>query len=154
MSLSTQSLRHTLAIAATAILMLQGGLAQAQSMVSVDTNTLNMREGPTTSSQVLWKLSRGYPLEVVQRQGNWLKVRDFEGDDGWVSRSLTASKPHHVVKSKVANLRSGPGTGYRIKGRLEYGETVRTLGKKGSWVKVRHQEHGQGWVARRLLWGW
>ncbi|MFP5467028.1 MAG: SH3 domain-containing protein [Gammaproteobacteria bacterium] len=154
MSETTQTIRHALAIAATSLLMLQGGLAQAQTMVSVNTGTLNMREAPGTGSPVMWKLSRGYPLKVVQRKGSWFKVRDFEGDDGWVARSLTSRTPHHVVKSKVANLRAGPGTGYRIKGKLEYGETVRTVSKQGQWVKVRHQELGQGWVARRLLWGW
>lgn len=148
------SLRQSLAIAATSILLLQAGVSHAQSMVSVNTNTLNMREAPSTGSPVMWKLSRGYPLQVVERKGNWLKVRDFEGDDGWVSRSLTARKPYHVVKSKVANLRSGPGTGYRVKGKLEYGETVRTISKQGSWVKVKHDSLGQGWVAKRLLWGW
>lgn len=154
MSETTQTIRQTLAIAATSLLMLQGGLAQAQTMVSVNTGTLNMREAPDTGSPVMWQLSRGYPLKVVQRKGNWFKVRDFEGDDGWVARSLTSRTPHHVVKSKVANLRAGPGTGYRIKGKLEYGETVRTVSNQGQWVKVRHQELGQGWVARRLLWGW
>ncbi len=154
MSESTQTIRHALAIAASSILMLHSGLAQAQTMVSVNASTLNMREGPGTRHPVLWSLSRGYPLSVVSRQGNWLKVKDFEGDSGWVARSLTSSTPHHVVKVPTANLRSGPGTRYRIKGRLEYGEVMRTLQKQGQWVKVRHESLGQGWVARRLVWGW
>lgn len=147
-------LRQCFSAATASLLVLLSTQATAQTMVSVKAGTLNMREAPGTNSPALWKLSRGYPLKVVQRQGQWIKVRDFEGDDGWVARSLTSTTPYHVVKSPVANLRTGPGTGHRIKGRLEYGETVRTVAKQGPWVKVKHQELGQGWVAKRLLWGW
>lgn len=127
--------------------------AHAQTMVSVQGSTLNMREGPGTHTAVLWELKRGYPLQITGRKGSWVQVRDFEGDTGWVARSLTGKTPHHVVKSKVANLRSGPGTQHRIVGRLEYGELLRTREKRADWVRVERSEGVSGWVAKRLLWG-
>jgi uncharacterized protein YgiM (DUF1202 family) len=80
-------------------------------------------------------------------------VRDFEGDTGWVARSLTGNTPHHVVKSRVANLRSGPGTQHRIVGKLAYGELLRTREKRAGWVRVERSEGVSGWIAKRLLWG-
>ena len=127
--------------------------AQAQDMVSIQGSTVNMRETPSTRSAVLWELRRGYPLQVTQRKGNWLAVKDFEGDTGWVARSLTGRTPHHVVRSKVANVRSGPGTQHRIVGRAEYGELMRTREKKDGWVRVEREQGVSGWIARRLLWG-
>ncbi|MFN7123454.1 MAG: SH3 domain-containing protein [Hydrogenophaga sp.] len=127
--------------------------AHAQRMVSVQGSTLNMREGPGTNTAVLWELKRGYPLQITERKGSWLRVRDFEGDTGWVARSLTGNTPHHVVKSPVANLRSGPGTQHRIVGRLEYGELLRTREKRADWVRVERSEGVSGWIAKRLLWG-
>ncbi|AOF87380.1 bacterial SH3 domain protein [Hydrogenophaga sp. RAC07] len=127
--------------------------ANAQSMVSVKGSTLNMREGPGTHTAVLWELKRGYPLQITGRKGSWVRVRDFEGDTGWVARSLTGNTPHHVVKSKVANLRAGPGTQHRIVGRLEYGELLRTREKRADWVRVERSEGVSGWIAKRLLWG-
>ena len=127
--------------------------ASAQSMVSVKGSTLNMREGPGTNTAVLWELKRGYPLQITGRKGSWLRVRDFEGDTGWVARSLTGNAPHHVVKSQVANLRSGPGKQHRIVGRIEYGELLRTREKRNDWVRVERSEGVSGWIARRLLWG-
>lgn len=153
-SLSTTSRRIAATAAIALPLLLGAGSALAQSMVSVKGQTLNMREGPSTRHPVLWSLSRGYPLQVVKRQGNWLQVKDFEGDGGWVARSLTSGTPHHVVKVTKANLRSGPGTRHRLVGTMEYGETLRTLQKQGEWVKVRHEALGQGWVSRKLVWGW
>ena len=62
--------------------------ALAQSMVSVKGSTVNMRSGPGTHTVVLWALDQGYPLQVIQRKDGWLQVKDFEGDTGWVARSL------------------------------------------------------------------
>jgi len=128
--------------------------AMAQSMVSVRGNTLNMRSGPGTNHEVLWELKKGYPLEVVRRQSSWLQVKDFEGDTGWVSASLTSSTPHHIVKSPTANVRSGPGTQHRIVGKANYGDVVRTREKRGTWVRVERAGAPNGWIAKSLLWGW
>ncbi len=128
--------------------------AMAQSMVSVKGNTLNMRSGPGTNTQILWELKKGYPLEVVKRQNKWLQVRDFEGDSGWVFSSLTSSSPHHIVKRPTANVRSGPGTQHRIVGKAVYGEVVRTRENRGRWVRVERAGAPNGWIAKSLLWGW
>jgi SH3-like domain-containing protein len=128
--------------------------AQAREMASVARDEINMRSGPGTGHEIVWQLSRGYPLQVLGRKGGWLRVRDFENDEGWVYRSLTGKRQHHVVKSKIVNIRSAPSTRSRIVGKAEYGEVLRTLEKRQDWVKVRNGGGLVGWVARRLLWGW
>jgi uncharacterized protein YgiM (DUF1202 family) len=128
--------------------------AIAQNMTSVKASTLNMRSGPGTHTEVLWELNRGYPLQILKRQAQWLQVKDFEGDIGWVARSLTGNVPHHVVKRPTANVRSGPGIQHRIIGKAEYGELMRTLEKRGRWVRVHREGKRSGWVARSSLWGW
>jgi uncharacterized protein YgiM (DUF1202 family) len=131
------------------------GIAASSSaqMVSVEGNTVNMRTAPSLSSEVLWQLGAGYPLKVLERKGRWVHVVDFENDRGWVSRRFVGTTPHLVVKSAVANLRSGPGTGYRVVRRAEYGEVFRVLASRKSWVRVQGHDETKGWIARRLLWG-
>ena len=128
--------------------------AQAREMVSVDRPEINMRTGPGTGNESLWLLSRGYPLQVLGRRGQWLQVKDFENDKGWVYRPLTDRTPHYVVKSKVVNIRKGPSTKTGIVGKANYGDVLRTLAHKGDWAKIRDADGLVGWVARRLLWGW
>jgi SH3-like domain-containing protein len=127
---------------------------QAREMVSVARPEINMRSGPGTGHEVVWLLSRGYPLQVLGRKGEWLRVRDFENDQGWIHRSLAGRTPHFVVKTKVVNIRSAPDTGSRIVGRAEYGDVLRTLARRGDWARIRHENGTVGWAARRLLWGW
>ena len=127
---------------------------QAQSMVSVKGSTVNMRTQPTTRSDIMWELKRGYPLRVVQRKGKWLQVTDFEGDRGWVARSLIGAVPHFVVKSKTANMRKGPGTSHPIVGKAEYGDLLRTKAKRSGWAQVENASGTSGWISQKLLWGW
>lgn len=137
------------------LLALAGG-TRAAGMVSIGVGKANMRDGPGTRHEILYELGRHYPLKVLARKGSWLKVRDFEGDLGWVNRTLTRRTPTLIVKNEHANVRSGPGTRYRRVARLDYGEVMQRLGRQGNWVKVRLPDRGKqtGWVARSLLWGW
>jgi len=129
--------------------------ASAQELVSVRSATVNLRGGPGLDQEILWKLSQGYPLQVLDKKGDWLQVQDFEGDKGWIARSVTATAPHHVVKVKVANLRKGPGTKYPVVTTASYGDVLRTVRRQGDWVVVQHPKgKGQAWVASSLVWGW
>lgn len=136
------------------LLLLAAPQVGAQQMVSVAREEVNLRSGPGTQHPADWILSQGYPLKVVGQRGSWLEVRDFENDKGWIYRPLTSSTPYHVVKVKVANLRSQPTLRGRIIAKLVYGDALRTLERKSGWVKVQREGGLRGWVARRLLWGW
>lgn len=140
---------------ATAILLvlLTGSTAGAK-MVSIDREEVNLRAGPSTKYKVKWELGKGFPLMVIGSKGSWYKVRDFENDEGWVYAPLTSRKAYLVVKKKVVNVRSGPGTKYPIVAQAKYGVVFRTVKRGKGWVMVEHESGVSGWVARKLLWGW
>lgn len=127
-------------------------------MVSVVGDNVNLRSGPGTNYKVKWKYGDGFPLRVLQEKGSWMKVEDFEGDTGWLARKLTSPTGHMVVKvfkneNKKVNIRSGPGTKYRIVGKAYYGVVFKTVKQQGGWAKVRHDSGLEGWIKRTLLWG-
>lgn len=127
----------------------------AQELVSVRNPSVNLRAGPGTESNVQWKLTQGYPLQVLESRGNWLRVRDFEGDEGWVARSVTSDARHHVVKASVLNLRAGPGTQHPVVAKAAYGDVLRTARRQGDWVQLQDPKGGGTvWAASELLWGW
>lgn len=137
-----------------AFLLLAASQVVAQQMVSVSRSESNLRSGPGTQHRLEWILGRGYPLKVIGSQGKWLNVVDFENDRGWIHRSLTSSTAYHIVKVKIANMRSQPTTSSRIIAKLAYGDVLRTLTHKSGWVRVQREGGLKGWVAQRLLWGW
>lgn len=158
MSFAPSRLARTLFTAAAALALaaplLAPATAGAREFVSIKSNAVNVRAQPTTRSDTRWELGRGYPLQVEQRRGQWLKVRDFEESLGWVFAPLTSKTPHRVVTAPSARLRAGPGTQHKIVGTLQQHEVVRSLGQSGAWAKVQRDGGQKGWVARRLTWGW
>ncbi|HIJ78430.1 MAG: SH3 domain-containing protein [Desulfobulbaceae bacterium] len=128
-------------------------VAQAE-MVSVTLPKVNMRSGPGEKYPILWELGKGFPLKVEERKGNWLKVSDFENDVGWIYKKLVAKKAHLIVKKERINIRSGPGSNYKIVGKAKYGVVLRTIKNGKGWVQIKHENGLTGWVKRSLLWGW
>ncbi len=129
-------------------------LGHAQELVSVRSATVNLRSAPGMQANVLWQINRGYPLQVLGREGTWLKVQDFEGDEGWVAQSVTATTPHHVVKVKAANLRAGPGAEHPVVEKAVYGQVLRTALRQAEWVQVLRTNGQTAWVSSDLVWGW
>lgn len=123
----------------------------AAEYVSVVKDDVNLRSGPTTQSQVLYKLPAGYPLKVLARKGKWLKVIDFENEKGWIYSTLVNSTPHVIVKVRECNARKGPGTNYEKVGTLAREVILKKIGRKGDWIKVSHPQL-TGWVYSKLVW--
>ena len=138
----------------SALLLFAPTTATAREMVSVKGTLVNMRSGPGTGYRVTWQLEKGYPLQVLAKKGSWLKVRDFENDRGWISRSVIGRTPNYIVKVPVANIRKGPGTRHAIVAKAVRYDLLRTRERRGDWVRVQSVDGPQGWVARKLLWGW
>lgn len=154
MSFALPRLSHALLCAVLGAAVVLPAAAKGSNFVSISGNSVNVRTQPTTRSDTAWELSKGYPLQVEQRRGQWLKVRDFEDSLGWVFAPLTAKTPHRVITAPTANLRAGPGRRHRVIGKLEQHEVVRTVGKQGEWAHVAREGGQRGWVAKRLTWGW
>lgn len=127
-------------------------------MLSVNADTVNLRSGPGTNFKVMWEYGQGFPLQVIKKRGDWVEVSDFENDKGWIYKPLLSSKGHMIVKifknkNKKINIRSGPGTNYRIVGKAFYGVVFETLEQRNGWAKVKHETGLVGWIKRTLLWG-
>ena len=74
----------------------------------------NIRSGPGTKYDIFYQAEKYYPVLLIDRSGNWCKIKDFEGDIGWVHKSLVSKIPSIITTSKKCNIRSGPGTNYDI----------------------------------------
>ena len=138
----------------TIVSLLCGAGPALAEMVSIARPSVHMRSGPGTNSPVRFELAAGFPLQVLGRKGGWLRVRDFEGDVGWVSAALVSRAPRMIVKAKRVNLRRGPGTRFAVVGHADYASILATRARSGNWVEVRARDGRIGWVRRDLVWGW
>ena len=127
-------------------------------MLSVKGDKVHLRSGPGTDYGIQWEYSSGFPVEVIERKGDWLKIKDFENDTGWMHKSLLINRPQTIVKAnrnknQKINIRNGPGSGNKIVGKAYYGVVFRILRHQTGWVEVQHESGLKGWVSSNLLWG-
>lgn len=134
-------------------IMLWAGVVSAKRL-SVSADRANIRSGPGTKHEILWSAGKYYPVDTIKRHGNWYQIRDFEGDQGWIYRSLLKKVPAVIVKANIANVRGGPGTNFRVLFRAERGVSFKLLHAKGKWFKVRHADGEVGWIHKSLVWGY
>ncbi len=128
-------------------------LTFAAEYVSVKKDNVNIRTGPGTKNPVSMELFSGYPLKVLKRQGEWIKIADFENDSGWIHNSLVTKGDTVIINAKKSvNMRSGPSTKSSIVADIERGVVLTRISRKGKWTQVRHSGGAVGWVYSPLIW--
>ncbi|MFZ7127053.1 MAG: SH3 domain-containing protein [Desulfobacterales bacterium] len=121
--------------------------------LSIAVSKANVRSGPGTQNyEVLWEVERYHPLEVVQRSGDWILFKDFEGDQGWMHSQLVGKEPSVITKRDDCNIRSGPGIDNEIVFRAEKGVPFKVLEQKGDWIHLQSADGDKGWIHKDLVW--
>jgi len=86
-------------------------LSEAQTWESLP-QTAEIRLGPGFHTPILHLIQRGTRLQVVGRNGDWLKLQLRNGSTGWIYHSLAQPEREHVRKPltavKESKVISGP----------------------------------------------
>lgn len=127
------------------------GMAAAERM-SVSADIANIRSGPDTADAVIWKVEKYHPLNILQKNGDWYLFEDFEGDRGWIHKTLLTGEKTVVVKNDNCNVRTGPGTDHDIRFTVDKGVPFKVIEEKGKWLHIRHADGDDGWIHEALVW--
>jgi SH3-like domain-containing protein len=120
--------------------------------LAVKAKIANVRYGPGINYEILWQVEKYHPIKVIGRKGRWYRFKDFEGDTGWISKRLVKKISAVITKKGKCNIRSGPGTKYRILFVAEKGIPFRVIKRKGNWIRIQHADGDKGWIYRSLVW--
>jgi SH3-like domain-containing protein len=123
---------------------------------SLKKTEINVRSGPGSQYPILWIYQRpGYPVQVLTRYDNYYRVRDVEGEEGWVYVGMVSRKQTALVGGKVAlNLLKKPTPDTVVLARLAPGVMVEIekcqTPAEGGFCEVR-AAGWTGWVGKRGL---
>jgi SH3-like domain-containing protein len=67
---------------------IHGSLLGKMATVITRSDMVNIRSGPGTQNDIVFKAERGVPFQVVKRQGDWIHIRSGAGDEGWIHKNL------------------------------------------------------------------
>jgi SH3-like domain-containing protein len=144
--------KHGLGLWLIIVLILLGSGLAAVERLAVSVPIANIRSGPGTKYDVLWQIQKYHPLLILKTTGSWYYFRDFEGDQGWIHQSLVDKTPSIITKNEKNNIRSGPGTTFKIRFTVEKGVPFKMIGRKGDWIHIQHADGDQGWIHQSLVW--
>lgn len=122
--------------------------------VSLGSERINARTGPGGQYPIDWVfVRRGLPVEITQEFELWRKVRDMEGAEGWVHKSLLSGRRTALIRGpQTRELRRDPDERTPAVARLEPGVITRLLKCRGTWCQVSAADR-KGWIAKTQLWG-
>ena len=119
---------------------------------SLRKNEANVRRGPGTQYPIVWVYKRyGWPVEILAEYQSWYKIRDVEGEEGWIYRSLLSSRRTAIVSQgePITMFKKQEGRGPIYK--FEAGVIVELI-KCGTFQCNVSYNSKKGWVMKdRLL---
>ena len=156
--------RGTVGVLALVVLLaLDGQPADAQAgrstglplprFVSLAVDRVNVRFGPGKQYPINWVFARkGMPVEIIEEFDTWRKIRDYEGEEGWIHSSLLSSKRTVMITGDVRDLRRTPGPDARVVLRAEPGVIGQLFDCEENWCRIEI-EGRRGWLQRSEFWG-
>jgi len=134
-----------------------GSGLQVPRFVSLKSDRVNVRGGPTKDHDVAWVFTRsGLPVEITAEFENWRRIRDGEGAEGWVYHSLLSGRRTAVIvpkaKDDLVSLCEQPEQTCVTLAKLQAGVLAFVKRCTGSWCRISG-EGFDGWIAQERLWG-
>jgi len=132
--------------------------------VSLKTDRVNLREGPSKDHRTAWVFQRaGLPVEIVAEYETWRRIRDAEGTEGWVLHSLLSGRRTALVmpwaKGEVPPIPLLDEADERsaVVARLQPGVIANVKQCSGTWCRVAIVMEGardlDGFIRQDRLWG-
>ena len=125
--------------------------------VSLKSDKVRVRRGPSEQYNIEWVYrARGLPVEIVAEFEHWRRIRDADGEEGWIMNSLLSGWRTAMVApwSKGADfvLREEPGSDAAAVARVKGGVIGRVVSCDGRWCRLRIGDY-EGWIEQPVLWG-
>ncbi|HUR43820.1 MAG TPA: SH3 domain-containing protein [Aestuariivirga sp.] len=125
--------------------------------VSLKAEKVNVRRGPSSDHAVAWVFQRkGMPVEIVAEFENWRRIRDSDGEEGWILQNMLTGKRTAVVapwrKGETLALYGEATQGSALVARVSAGVVSDVSSCTGEWCAINAGGYS-GWIEQTMLWG-
>jgi SH3-like domain-containing protein len=120
---------------------------------SISEPEARMRVGPNLDYPSNWIYRRrDLPVKVVQVLGNWRKIEDSAGAQGWMHVRLLSDTPTAIVTGGVTEMRGKPSDDAKLLYRVEPGVVGRISDCGSGWCALDVGGR-KGFIRASSLWG-
>ncbi len=125
-------------------------------MVSLRSDLINGRSGPDTKYPIEWIYKqKGMPVEIINEFGLWRQIKDWEGSECWVHKSmLTGRRFVKVTNLGENNIYNSDDYGSKVIAKVEDGVVgeVKECKKGNNFCLIKFGTI-EGWVPKNILFG-
>ena len=117
--------------------------------VSLKAEKVNVRRGPSSDHAVAWVFKRkSLPVEIVAEFENWRRIRDSDGEEGWILQNMLSGRRTALVApwrhEQTIPLYAGVGS-ETLTARMSAGVVSEVRSCTGEWCLIA----AGGYEARR-----
>lgn len=121
---------------------------------SVGATAAILYDAPSFKATRVYVIGKHYPLEIISRVGEWVKVRDAGGDLSWIAANALSDKRTVMVTAAIADVREAAQDSAVVIFRAEKNVVLDLLEPPTStWIKVRHRDGQVGYARLEQIWG-
>jgi len=122
--------------------------------VTIASDKAYVRTGPERKYPVKWVYQyKGLPVEIILEFDHWRKIRDKDGDEGWMHQSLLSGRRGAIINAyEAVTMRRKPESDARAVAKLRPGVVVSLKECAPSHCFIKANGF-KGWVDRTDLWG-
>lgn len=126
--------------------------------VSLKSGRINVRRGPGDDYPIEWVFEKkGLPVEITAESDRWRRIRDREGDIGWVWHSMLDGRRTAIVENRMGDgrplaLHVEPTAASAVVAYAEPGVIAQLASCKAGWCELKASGY-EGWIERTSLWG-
>lgn len=120
---------------------------------SINADKARMRTGPGKNYPASWLYQRrDLPIKVIDIYGEWRKIEDPDGTQGWMQVNLLSDARTAMVVGTIVEMRAAPRFNARINWRAAPGVVGRISRCSGGWCWLDVRGRG-GYVEQSHIWG-
>ncbi len=121
---------------------------------SISTGDALMRTGPERTYPATWRYRRrDLPVQVVQVYGNWRRIREQDGTEGWMLATLLSAQRTAIVTGNgPAEMHADPASGSGLAWRAEPGVVGRISQCESGWC-LFDAGGKKGYIQTDRIWG-
>ena len=120
--------------------------------VTLATDEINLRTGPGLRYPIRLVITRaGLPVEVIREFDIWREIRDMDGDEGWVHKSMLSGRRAVIIKGSMRTLVKKADDARPV-ARLEPGVVAELKTCRAAWCDLTVGGY-EGWLKRDSVWG-
>lgn len=92
------------------------------------------------------------PVEIIEEYGNWRKVRDVDGAEGWLHHGLLTGTRTALVYGEIRTLRRNPDAASYPVLKAKPMVIAKLLRCNRRWCYLEISGY-KGWMEKSSLWG-